>query len=111
MPAVLPELAELRRHLPGIPVVAYAPFRPDDGELLLACRRHAVASVAVEGVDDPIVGEMVMRAPISAERRRALADAPRMLRLTEPLQRAAWACSWARSSGRSAPRPWPSGSR
>lgn len=88
--AVLPELAELRRHLPGIPVVAYAAFRPDDGDLLLACRRHAVIAVAVEGVDDPIVGEMVMRASITAERRRALADAPRMLRLTEPLQRAAW---------------------
>ena len=66
------------------------PFRPDDGELLLACRRHAVASVAVEGVDDPIVGDMVMRSSITAERRRALADAPRMLRLTEPLQQAAW---------------------
>jgi len=89
-PAVLPELAELRRHLPGIPVVAYGPFRPDDGELLLTCRRHAVVSVAVEGVDDPVVGEMVMRASITAERRRALADAPRMLRLNEPLQRAAW---------------------
>jgi AraC-like DNA-binding protein len=75
-PALLPELEGIRRELPGIPVVVYAPFRPDDGELLLACRRHAVASVAVEGVD---------------ERRRALADAPRMLRLTEPLQRAAWA--------------------
>jgi AraC-like DNA-binding protein len=89
-PVILPELAELRNQLPGLPVVAYAPFRPDDGELLLACRRHAVASVAVEGVDDPIVGDMVMRTSVSAGRRRALADAPRMLRLTEPLQRAAW---------------------
>ena len=89
-PTVLPELAELRSRLPGLPIVAYAPFRPDDGELLLACRRHAVASVVVEGVDDPIVGELVMRTSITAERRRALADAPRMLRLTEPLQRAAW---------------------
>lgn len=88
--AGLPALAELRDHLPGVPVVAYGPFRPDDGDLLLACRRHAVASVAVEGVDDPIVGEMVMRASITAERRRALEDAPRMLRLTEPLQQAAW---------------------
>ena len=87
---VLPELAGLRQDLPGLPIVAYGAFRPDDGELLLACRRHAVASVAVEGVDDPIVGEMVMRTSISAERRRALADAPRMLRLTEPLQQAAW---------------------
>ncbi|HEX6670084.1 MAG TPA: hypothetical protein VF061_11020, partial [Gemmatimonadales bacterium] len=56
-PATLAELAELRARLPGIPVVAYAAFRPDDGELLLACRKHAVP-VAVEGVDDAVVGEM-----------------------------------------------------
>jgi len=88
--ALLPELVELRDRLPGVPIVAYAPFRPDDGELLLACRRHEVASVAVEGVDDPVVGEMVARSSITAARRCALAEAPRMLRLTEPLQRAAW---------------------
>jgi AraC-like DNA-binding protein len=88
-PALLPDLADLRRQLPGLPVVAYAPFRPDDGELLLACRKHAVP-VAVEGVDDAVVGEMVVRASVTAERRRALADAPRLLRLTEPLQRASW---------------------
>jgi AraC-like DNA-binding protein len=88
-PAILPELADLRARLPGVPVVVYAPFRPDDGELLLACRRHAVP-VAVEGVDDAVVGEMVSRASVTAERRRALADAPRLLRLTEPLQRSAW---------------------
>lgn len=87
----LPELAELSRRLPGLPVVAYAAFRPDDGELLLACRRHAVVAVAVEGVDDSIVGEMVVRRSLTAERRAALTDAPRMLRLTEPLQQAAWA--------------------
>jgi AraC-like DNA-binding protein len=89
-PGSLSELADLRRQLPGIPIVAYAAFRPDDGELLLACRRHALASLAVEGVDDPVVGEMVARVSMTAERRRALADAPRMLRLTEALQREAW---------------------
>jgi AraC-like DNA-binding protein len=89
-PARLAELAELRARLPGIPVVAYAPFRPDDGELLLACRKHALAGVAVEGVDDAVVGDMVAQVSLTAERRRALADAPRMLRLTEPLQRSAW---------------------
>jgi len=91
-PASLPlaELAELRSSMPGMPVVAFAAFRPDDGELLLACRKHAVTSVAVEGVDDAVVGDMVARVTLTAERRRALADAPRMLRLTEPLQRAAW---------------------
>jgi AraC-like DNA-binding protein len=86
----LADLEALRRELPAVPVLAYAPFRPDDGELLLACRRQTLAGVAVEGVDDAIVGDMVMRASITAERRHALADAPRMLRLTEPLQQAAW---------------------
>ncbi len=86
---LLVDLAELRKRLPGVPVVAFAAFRPDDGELLLACRKHAVP-VAVEGVDDAVVGEMVVRASLTAERRRELADAPRMLRLTEPLQRSAW---------------------
>jgi AraC-like DNA-binding protein len=86
---LLSDLADLRNRLPGVPVVAYAPFRPDDGELLLACRKHAVR-IAVEGVDDPVVGDMVVRASVTAERRRALADAPRLLRLTEPLQRSAW---------------------
>ena len=36
--ALIPDLAELRLRLPGVPVVAYGQFRPDDGELLLACR-------------------------------------------------------------------------
>jgi AraC-like DNA-binding protein len=87
--ALLPELAQLKSRMPHVPLVAYAPFRPDDGALLLACR-ETVSAVAVEGVDDPIVGELVIRSSITAERRRALADAPRMLRLTEPLQREAW---------------------
>ena len=86
----LSDLSDLRARLPAVPVVAYAPFRPDDGELLLACRKHSVAWVAVEGVDDPIVGDLVLRFSITAERRRALMEAPRMLRLTEPLQHAAW---------------------
>ena len=40
--ALLPELAELRGRLPGLPVVAYAAFRPDDGDLLLACRQQSI---------------------------------------------------------------------
>jgi AraC-like DNA-binding protein len=88
-PGLLPELTTLRTRLPRVPLVVYGRFRPDDGELLLACRDTGSA-VAVEGVDDPIVGELVVRTSITAERRRALAEAPRVLRLTEKLQRAAW---------------------
>ena len=88
-PGLLPELVQLHSRLPFVPLVAYAPFRPDDGALLLACR-DTVSSVAVEGVDDPILGDLVLRTSITSERRRALAEAPRVLRLTEPLQRSAW---------------------
>jgi hypothetical protein len=91
-PTVLPELADLRARLPGIPLVAYAAFRPDDGELLLACRKHAVVLVAVEGVDDSVVGDMVMRASVTAERRHG-------------------GCCWVRSSARFAPPRWPGASR
>jgi AraC-like DNA-binding protein len=84
-----PELSSLRTRLPKVPLLVYGPFRPDDGELLLACRDSGSA-VAVEGVDDAIVGELVVRSSMTAERRRSLAEAPRVLRLTEELQRAAW---------------------
>lgn len=84
------EWASLRSDFPDIPVVAYAPFRPDDGELLAECRRQRVAAVVVEGVDDPVVGELVRRVSLAASRRRALADAPRLLRLADPLQRQVW---------------------
>jgi AraC-like DNA-binding protein len=87
---LLDEFAVLRAQLPAIPVVAYAPFRPDDGDLLLACRRHAFASVAVEGVDDAVVGDMIRRHSLAAARREVLVGAPAALRLREPLQLAAW---------------------
>jgi AraC-like DNA-binding protein len=88
-PSFLPELSLLRARLPLVPLIAYGPFRPDDGELLLACR-HTVSSVVVEGVDDAIIGDLVARCSLTSERRRALAEAPRMLRLTEAIQRSAW---------------------
>lgn len=83
-------VASLRTRVPQIPLVAYSSFRPDDGALLLTYRRQQVAAIAVEGVDDAVVGDIVSRCSLTAARRQALADAPRALRLTEPLQRAAW---------------------
>jgi AraC-like DNA-binding protein len=84
------DLHSLRARFPGIPVVAYGIFRSEDAELLLGWHRLPVAAVLVEGVDDPVVGDLVMRHSVSARRRVALGEAPRLLRLTEPLQRATW---------------------
>jgi AraC-like DNA-binding protein len=88
--AGIPAIARLLGQFPGLPRVLLAPFRPDDGELLLACQRGGVAAVAVEGVDDAMLGDLVLRVSLSAARRRALAEAPRVLRLSEQLQQKAW---------------------
>jgi AraC-like DNA-binding protein len=84
------DFGSLRSRYPGIPVVAYGVFRSDDAELLLAWQRLEVSVVAIEGVDDAVVGDLVARQSVSGLRRSLLADAPRLLRLTEPLQRQAW---------------------
>ncbi len=89
-PGLLDDWAALRSDFPHIPIVVYAPIRPDDGALLSECRRQKVAAVLVEGVDDAVVGELVRRVSLAAARRRALADAPRLLRLADPLQRELW---------------------
>jgi AraC-like DNA-binding protein len=68
------EWAAVRADFPAIPIVVYAPFRPDDGELVAACRTQGVAAIAIEGVDDAVVGELVRR----------------VLRLADPLQRTVW---------------------
>jgi AraC-like DNA-binding protein len=89
-PAVMEAVAGLRRDFPAIPILGYAPFRPDDADLLVDCQRQEIAEFAVEGVDDPVVGDLVMRCSLTTARRRALAEGPRMLRLAESLQQRAW---------------------
>jgi transcriptional regulator GlxA family with amidase domain len=83
------EIPEFREQFPVFPLVAWGGFRPDDGEALAAWTR-AGATVLVEGVDDAVAGELLKRATLAAERRRHLADGPRLLRLTDSLQRKAW---------------------
>ena len=94
---VADEWAGVRADFPAIPIIACAPFRPDDGDLLAACRAQGVAAVVVEGVDDAVVGELVRRVSLAAVRRKALADAPRLLRLSDPLQRDVWELLVARA--------------
>jgi AraC-like DNA-binding protein len=49
-----------------------------------------VRGIFVQGVDDAIIGEVLMSHSATRTRREALAAAPRMLRLTEALQLDAW---------------------
>ena len=81
---------------PRIPVFALSAFRPEDGRLVVDCQRAGFAGVLVEPVDHAMAGEWVARRTAQAARRRAFADAPRLLRLTDPLQLAAWEEVWRR---------------
>jgi len=92
-PAVLSlaDLGRVRTRFPFIPWIALAPFRPDDGPQLLEYHQRQVALVLVDGVDNAVAGELVVRHSAASERRHALADAARVLRLAEPMQREVWA--------------------
>lgn len=75
---------------PGIPIFAFTAFRPDDGALIARCKAAGCAGLLVLGVDDAVAGELIAAGSASNARRAALAPGPRMLRLTEPIQLAAW---------------------
>ncbi len=80
----------LAREFPRIPFFAMSAFRPDDGALLTACHQNPLIGILVEGVDDPAAGALIGPRLASRVRFSALKDAPRLLRLTEPLQVQTW---------------------
>src|SRR5256885_15070440 len=80
----------LPARFPRIPMYALSTIRPDDGPLLAACRAAGFTGVLVEGVDNAVAGEWIAARTAQVARRAALADAPRLLRLTDRLQRRAW---------------------
>lgn len=84
------DVSALRSRFPHIPWIVFTALRADDGPALLEYRSGGVAAVVVAGVDDPVAGDLVVRHSAAQERQWLLADAPRMLRLAEPLQRRVW---------------------
>jgi AraC-like DNA-binding protein len=90
IPGAVDVLGRLRATYPGVPRFAYAPFRPDEAELLAACVRGAAAHPLVEGVEDAVLAELILPRTASAVRLAMLAGAPRLLRLMDPLQEEAW---------------------
>jgi AraC-like DNA-binding protein len=75
---------------PRIPFFAIAAFRPGDAGLVRSCRQRGVVGVLVEGVDNTAAGEVIAAQSATRRRRDALAEAPKLLRLTEPIQHRAW---------------------
>ncbi|MGQ0704392.1 MAG: hypothetical protein ACT4PM_14825 [Gemmatimonadales bacterium] len=84
------ELETLRSHYPGIPIVIMGRLRPEEAGLLLRWDELGVATVLVDGIDDAVAGDLVLRQTVSRRRLAALAEYPRLLRLSERLQLRAW---------------------
>ncbi len=80
------DLANLRQEFPSLSIVVYGSIRPDHGVLIRELQSRGVAAFLVDGVDDPVVGEVIARNGYLARRRQELSDLPRRLRLTEDLQ-------------------------
>jgi len=100
LPGACELLESCRARFPGVPRFVYAAFRPDDGELLARCFSRAEAALIVEGVDDAVLPELLLSRTASASRVAVLSAAPRLLRLTEPLQQRAWGEVLRRMGGR-----------
>jgi len=85
------DLQDLRTRFPRLPMVVYAALRPGDGEIMLRLiDDEGVSALLVEGVDDAVAGDLVLRHGLARKRELALSDAPRLLRLREDIQKVAW---------------------
>ncbi|MES2304248.1 MAG: helix-turn-helix domain-containing protein [Gemmatimonadota bacterium] len=83
-------LQSLRRDFPGVPLLLYAPLRSDDADLVLRAHRDRVAALALEGLDEPVLGRLVRRHGLTARRQEELIPLGPRLGLLEPLQQRAW---------------------
>jgi AraC-like DNA-binding protein len=83
-------LDALRRDFPTVPLIVYLHLRSDDAELLRRLHHERVASIAVEGLDEPILTRIVAEHGVTARRRSELLPLAPLLDLTDPLQRAVW---------------------
>jgi AraC-like DNA-binding protein len=82
--------AELAREFPSVPFVAMTPMRGTDGPVVARCASLDFAEVAVDGVDDEALREIVLPLTFSARFLQALHDPPPALGITQPMQQAAW---------------------
>lgn len=82
--------AALAREFPTAAFVAVTPFRPVDAPAIGECAAHGVADVLADGVDDALLGPVIIAHGFSARFAAALAEPPAALGLTSTLQVGAW---------------------
>lgn len=83
-------VASRAREYPSVPFFGLAALRAAEGPALAQCVQFEFADVLVDGVDDDAAREIVSHLSFSTRFARALAEPPRPLALSTPIQRAAW---------------------
>jgi AraC-like DNA-binding protein len=100
LPGARETLLLAHRAYPLVPRFVFAAFRPEDAELLRVCVIEARAHPLVEGVEDAVLGDLIVPRTASSARLVSLAGAPRLLRLTDAIQQRAWLEVLRRVGGR-----------
>ncbi len=83
----------------SVPFVLMTSLLPADAPLVAKAAEHGVTDVLIDGVDDAVAREIVLRRAFSTRFERALSDPPAILHLETPLQLAVWR-SVVRRAGR-----------
>jgi AraC-like DNA-binding protein len=83
-------ISALSSEFPSTPFFGLTSLRAGDAQATSDCASREFAGILVEGVDDPVIRDLLWRASFSARFARALADPPRILGLTTDLQRRVW---------------------
>jgi len=83
----------------SVPFVLMTSLLPAHGPLLARATESGITDILIDGVDDAVARELVLRRAFSARFERALTDPPAALHLETPLQLAVWR-SVVRRAGR-----------
>lgn len=81
----------LARDFPSAAFYGIAPYRGADAAAIARCAAQEFADILADGVDDAVARDLVLRDAFSSRFATALETPPPSLRLTTPVQRAAWA--------------------
>jgi AraC-like DNA-binding protein len=83
-------VARYATDFPSVPFFGMLALRASDGHALGQCVACEFSDVLVEGIDDAVARDLVMRESFSVRFARALDDPPPALGLCSPLQVSAW---------------------
>jgi AraC-like DNA-binding protein len=83
----------------SVPFVLMTSLLPADAPLVAKASEHGIADILIDGVDDAVARDLVLRRAFSTRFERALMEPPPRLHLETPLQLAVWR-SVVRRAGR-----------